>query len=111
MTRAEFSNLMKQIGLGIGKHVDPESLPIYFRCLQELTVDDMADAVRKVLVNHPWPTFPSVGEIYKVLIEAADGETEADRRLHAIMRENGKRERELQRQADEQLKIIRGETK
>ncbi len=63
MTNIEFANIVGKTGLLCGKPLSPEAQAEYFRLLGDLPRDVFQIAADRVILSHPWATFPSVSEL------------------------------------------------
>lgn len=73
MNRAEFAKIMAYIGKAISKPPDAEQVEVYFDLLGDLDEDVLRMAAKKVCLDHPWPSFPSVAELRKAAAQAMRG--------------------------------------
>lgn len=74
MTRQEFASVMSYIGLAIRQELSSESMEVYFDLLQDLPRDVLQTAARRALLEHRWPTFPTVAELRTAAAQTQRGE-------------------------------------
>lgn len=74
MTRAEFAEVMAYLQSGCGKSLTAHAVEVYFDLLNDIPVVVFRTAARRVLLEHPWSTFPSVAELRKAAVETMRGE-------------------------------------
>lgn len=74
MTAGEFFEIMAYIGVGCGKELAPKSLEVYFDLLGDLPRETLALAAKRVVLEHPWATFPSIAELRAAAVETIRGE-------------------------------------
>jgi hypothetical protein len=74
MTRPEFAKIAAYLSVGTGKPLSPEGMEVYFDCLGDLPFGVMQLAAKRVLLEHPWATFPSVAELRLAASESTRGE-------------------------------------
>lgn len=70
MTKSEFLAIMAFIEAGIGRGLDPPAegqfvgpVDVYFEMLGDLPAHVFQIAAKRVVLDHPWKTFPSVAEL------------------------------------------------
>jgi len=63
MTREEFSRVIAYITAGTNKALTADSLEVYYDLLGDLPSDVLLSAAKRVVLEHPWATFPSVAEL------------------------------------------------
>ncbi len=73
MTRPEFAGVMAYLEAGCGKPCPPEAAHVYFDLLGDLDVKVLLNAARRVILQHPWATFPSIAELRQAAAETAQG--------------------------------------
>jgi hypothetical protein len=71
MTQNEFGTVISvlQAGCAAAKRLSEESLDVYFHLLGDLPVDVFRAAALRVLLQHPWSTFPSIAELRQAASE------------------------------------------
>src|SRR5687767_8170266 len=74
MTREEFAQVTAYIALACGKDLSPEAHEVYFDLLGDLPAEVAQTAARRVMLEHRWPTFPSIAEIRAAAIDTARGQ-------------------------------------
>lgn len=74
MTKTEFAKVVAYITAGSGKALSPEAMEVYFDCLGDLTFEVASVAAKRVLLAHPWATFPSIAELREASIDTKRGE-------------------------------------
>lgn len=74
MTRAEFTRVVAYLAAGTGKALPADSLEVYFDCLGDLPFELMMLAAKRVVLEHPWHTFPSIAELRQAASESARGQ-------------------------------------
>ncbi len=77
MTRPEFLRSMLYLAAGSGKSLPAESLEVYFDCLGDLSAEVLMTAVKRVLMEHKWATFPSIAELREAAAETSAGQVKA----------------------------------
>lgn len=73
MTRIEFAAVVAYIGVGCGKELPPDRMDVYFDLLGDLPIEAFKVAAKKVILEHPWSTFPSAAELAKATSETIRG--------------------------------------
>lgn len=74
MNRTEFAKIMAFIGNAISKPPNAEQVEVYFDLLGDLPEDVMRMAARRVCLEHPWPSWPSVAELRRAAAQAQRGD-------------------------------------
>lgn len=75
MTREAFCVVMNYIRLAIGKDkIDRDMLDVYFDCLGDLDAAAFQLAARRVILEHRFPTWPSIAELRQAAVESSRGE-------------------------------------
>lgn len=74
MTREQFAVVHGYLACGTGKELTAEAMEVYFDCLDDLDFGVMQLAAKRVLMEHPWPNFPSVAELRQAAVESNRGE-------------------------------------
>ena len=73
MTKAEFSKIIAYLALAIGKPLSAESTEVYYDLLGDLDPIVFLNAAKRVVLEHPWSTFPSVAELRSAAISSSQG--------------------------------------
>jgi hypothetical protein len=73
MDRSEFATVMAYISAGCAKHISREQAEVYFDLLGDLPVNALKIAAKRSLLESQYPTFPSVGVLRKLALEAVSG--------------------------------------
>ena len=63
MTRTDFASVMAYLCSATGLEMPREQAEVYYDLLQDLPLDVLQLAVKRVILEHPWRTIPSVAEI------------------------------------------------
>lgn len=63
MTRKEFARIVAYIATATDKELPEKRLEVYFDLLGDLDFEVMMTAAKRVVLEHPWATFPSVAEL------------------------------------------------
>jgi hypothetical protein len=63
MTREEWLEIHAYIASGSGKSLNVDAMRVYFDLLGDLPFAAMRTAAQRVLIEHPWSTFPSIAEL------------------------------------------------
>jgi hypothetical protein len=74
MTRSEFAMAMAYVGTAMAKPLSAEAHEVYFELLGDLNYQTLMVAVKRVLLEHRFPTFPSVAELRQAAAETIRGE-------------------------------------
>lgn len=74
MTRIEFAKVAAYVGTAVGKPLTPDGLEVYFDLLGDLDFEVLMVAARRVVLEHKYPTFPSVAELRAAAVESARGQ-------------------------------------
>lgn len=74
MTDIQFAEVIGKISAGCGKSLSAESQLVYFDCLGDLDYEVFKLAAKRVLLSHPWATFPSIAELREAAALTARGE-------------------------------------
>ena len=73
MTEAEFVKVMAYLSAGFGgREIPTATLDVYWDLLQDLPGNIAFAAIKKVLVENIYPTFPAVGVIRKAAVDLAN---------------------------------------
>lgn len=73
MSHDEFLKIAAYITAGTGKAIAPESMMVYFDLLGDLPFEVLLTGAKRVILEHPWPSFPSIAELREAASEAARG--------------------------------------
>lgn len=73
MTYGEFASTIGYIELGCRQKISRESLDVYFELLGDLPSEAFQIAAKRVVLEHPWATFPSIAELRLAAAEALQG--------------------------------------
>lgn len=73
MTRVEFAECMGYAALAVGKPLPKEATEVYYDLLGDLPLDVLRLAVKRVVLEHRWATFPTVAEFRAAASEAMCG--------------------------------------
>jgi hypothetical protein len=73
VTREEFGRVIAYITAGTSKTLSPDSLEVYFDLLGDLRFEVLLAAAKRVMLEHPWATFPSVAELREAAVGALRG--------------------------------------
>lgn len=73
MTRPEFANAMAYLTAGVGKALTEDQLEVYFDCLKDLPFEVLMVSAKRVLMEHRWPSFPSIAELRGAAAATAQG--------------------------------------
>lgn len=74
MTREEFGRVVAYITAATGKALEANRLEVFFDLLGDLPFDVLLSASRRVCLEHPWNTFPSVAEIRAAAVLSQRGD-------------------------------------
>lgn len=75
MTKVEFVAAMAVIEAAIQKTVPKQTAEVYFDLLGDLAIEVFQAAVKKVLLEHPWSTVPSIAELRAAAVQVTQGQT------------------------------------
>ena len=73
MTHTEFLKVCAYLTAGTGKDLIADSKAVYWDCLKDMPFEVMMASAQKVLMEHPWATFPSVAELRQAASETIRG--------------------------------------
>jgi hypothetical protein len=73
MSKPEFVSVMVYISAATGKEISEETARVYFDLLGDLPVDVLQMAAKRVVLEHPWATFPSAAELRQAAVEILQG--------------------------------------
>jgi hypothetical protein len=73
MNRKEFSKIIAYIATATDKELNRDRLEVYFDLLGDLPFEVMLPAAKKVVLEHPWATFPSAAELRAAAMVVARG--------------------------------------
>ena len=74
MTRPEFARVMAYLGAAVGKPVSAETAEVYFSLLGDLPAPALEAAAQLALLEHRFPTLPTVAQLRELATEALAGE-------------------------------------
>jgi hypothetical protein len=74
VTRYEFGVVMNYIGVAVRKPLRADELDVYFDLLGDLDQTALQVAAKRVLLEHKYPTFPSVAELRAAATATTQGE-------------------------------------
>lgn len=74
MTREEFLKAMHYVSIAVRKSLNSDELEVYFDLLGDLEYGDLCIGAKRVLLEHRYPTFPSVAELRAATIATSRGE-------------------------------------
>lgn len=77
MTPKEFRQIMDLIGVAVGKPLAAPSMAVYYKLLGDLDATTLQTGAEWTLINHPWPTFPTVAELRAAATATKRGEVAA----------------------------------
>jgi hypothetical protein len=77
MTREEFGKVVAYIATAIDKELSKDRLKVYFDLLGDLSFEVLLTAARRVVLEHPWATFPSVAELRSAAAETIQAQVSA----------------------------------
>ncbi len=70
MTRKQFGEVMAYLVAATNQPMSKERADVYFDLLQELPLETLRIAAKKVAIAHVWSTFPSVAELHSAACDA-----------------------------------------
>lgn len=73
MDRIEFAKIMAYLSAGCGKPMPAEAAEVYFDILGELPAEVLKTAAKRVVLEHPWATFPSIAELRAAAVDTMRG--------------------------------------
>lgn len=74
MTRVEFAEGIAYLEAGCGVPMPAKAIEVYFDILGDLPRDAFRVACKRVILEHPWKTFPSIAELRQAASETLRGE-------------------------------------
>ena len=74
MTRSQFVECMAYLEAGCGVPLDPKALQVYFDLLGDLEAPVLRTACKRVILGHPWKTFPSIAELRQASADCLHGQ-------------------------------------
>lgn len=84
MKKEEFVSVMKTLGVAFNREITQELLIVYYEVLKEEKVDNLKNAVKKILKTNKY--FPTVAEL---LVECEKQNTKKDFAILELMKEKG----------------------
>lgn len=76
MSNIEFAEIIAYITAACGKSLPTASQVVYFDLLGDLPADAFRAAAKRVVLEHPWNTFPSVAELRQATAEQLRGDVQ-----------------------------------
>ena len=73
MTRVEFGVVIAYLEAVCGKQLPPVAMEPYFDLLGDLPAEVLKTAAKRVAIEHPWATFPSIAELRAAAVETMRG--------------------------------------
>ena len=73
MTQKEFTAIMAYLEAGSKCALSKESANVYFDLLGDLPASALQLGARRVLLEHPWATFPSIAELRQAAVLTMQG--------------------------------------
>lgn len=73
MKKSDFVPIMAYIGAAIGKPQSDYTVEVYFDLLGDLPKEALQIGAKRVILLHPWSTFPSVAELREAAVETLRG--------------------------------------
>ena len=73
MTRKEFAQIVAYVATAIDKELPKDRIAVYFDLLGDLPFEVLISAAKKVVLEHPWATFPSAAELRQAASETMRG--------------------------------------
>lgn len=73
MTSNEFSEVLAYLVAALQKPISRETAEVYFDLLGDLPIEALRIAAKRVALEHPWATFPSVAELRQAASETMRG--------------------------------------
>lgn len=73
MDRLEFAKVMAYLSLACGKPLSADAAEVYFDLLGDLDPETLRTAAKRVSLEHPWATFPSIAELRQAASETLRG--------------------------------------
>lgn len=73
MSREEFLRVTAYITAASDKPLSQDRLEAYFDLLGDLPYEILLTAAKRVVLEHPWATFPSIAELRKAATESTQG--------------------------------------
>lgn len=81
MTPEEFGKIINYLESAVGRPIDASGktaalarMEVFYDLLHDLPFEVMQTAARRVAIEHPWPTFPSVAELRAAAVETMRGQ-------------------------------------
>lgn len=73
MTREEFARVIAYIATATDKELATKRLEVYFELLGDLPFEVLLSAAKRVVLEHPWPNFPSIAELRSAAVLSLQG--------------------------------------
>ncbi len=73
MTHEEFCKIYAYVTAGCGQALNADSMRVYFDLLKDIPFEAMEIAAKRVIVEHRWPSFPSIAELRSAGVLAMHG--------------------------------------
>ncbi len=73
MNRQEFAAVMAYLSLATKQPFPREAMEVYWDLLGDLPLEVLQIAAKRVALEHPWPSFPSVAELREAAAETMRG--------------------------------------
>lgn len=74
MNKGEFAGCMAYLAATLNQSISEERSKQFYNLLGDLPLDVLRIACKRVVLEHPWPTFPSVAEIRQAASETILGQ-------------------------------------
>ena len=71
MTKAEFLVVLAYLEMACGKKLEPKAVDAYFDLLGHHSAEMLQLSAKRVVLEHPWATFPSIAELNKAAVETS----------------------------------------
>jgi len=75
MTRLEFMDAMLFVSNAIGKDLEKARMDAFWEMLKDLDYAVFRAGCQRVILEHPWPSFPSIAELRQAAADVARGQT------------------------------------
>jgi hypothetical protein len=72
--RIEFATIMAYLSSACGKPMPANAAEVYYDLLGDLPVNALSIAAKRVALEHPWSTFPSIAELRAAAVATIQGE-------------------------------------
>ncbi len=73
MKPEEFAGVIAYLELACGKSLSKDAVSVYFDLLGDLPAETLQIAAKRVALEHPWATFPSIAELRQAASETMRG--------------------------------------